>query len=154
MTLASKKLLNLGCGYRKMIGYINIDNRKEVNPDILCDVAKGLPYEDDSVDVIIAQDFLEHIPIGKTVSVVEEVYRVLKPDGKFWSMTPSTKGRGAFQDPTHVSFWNPNSFLYFMDDAHRNLYGIKAKFKGGIEENLTNIQLNVWHVFADLRAVK
>jgi len=28
---------------------------------------------------------------------------------------PSTDGRGAFQDPTHVSYWNENSFLYYTD---------------------------------------
>ena len=28
---------------------------------------------------------------------------------------PSTDGRGAFQDPTHVSFWNENSFTYYTE---------------------------------------
>ena len=31
------------------------------------------------------------------------------------SMTPSTDGRGAFQDPTHVAFYNQNSFWYFTE---------------------------------------
>jgi predicted SAM-dependent methyltransferase len=38
--------LNLGCGFRKLENYINIDNRAEVNPDLICDVIEGLPYED------------------------------------------------------------------------------------------------------------
>ena len=122
--------LNLGCGYRKIEGYVNIDNRPDVSPDIIVDVAEGLPYDDSSVDEVMAADFLEHIPIGKTVGVIEEIYRVLKPNGKFVHMTPSTDGRGAFQDPTHVSFWNINSWLYYMDDLYRDLYSVKAKFKG------------------------
>ena len=32
-----------------------------------------------------------------------------------FSEIPSTDGRGAFQDPTHVSYWNENSFLYYTD---------------------------------------
>jgi O-antigen biosynthesis protein len=30
-------------------------------------------------------------------------------------MTPSTDGRGAWQDPTHLSGWNENSFWYHTD---------------------------------------
>ena len=37
------------------------------------------------------------------------------------ALTPSTDGRGAFQDPTHVSFYNENSFWYFTDRRLRTL---------------------------------
>ncbi len=121
--------LNLGCGYHHMEGFINIDNRAEVKPDLVCDVLEGLPYGDNSVDEVRAFDFLEHIPLGKQVDVITEIWRVLKPGGLFDSFTPSTDGRGAFQDPTHVSFWNRNSWLYYSDPQYRNLYGIKADFE-------------------------
>jgi len=121
--------LNLGCGYNKVNGFINIDNRGVVNPDLVCDVLKGLPYEDSSVDEVRAYDFLEHIPIGKTVQVITEIWRVLKHGGRFDSFTPSTDGRGAFMDPTHVSFWNANSWLYYTNEAYRKLYDIEANFK-------------------------
>jgi SAM-dependent methyltransferase len=60
---------------------------------------------------------------------MEEIWRVLKPGGIFESSTPSTDGRGAFQDPTHISFWNRNSWLYYSEKAYRDLYGIKADFE-------------------------
>ena len=121
--------LNLGCGYRKDRTCINIDNRAAVSPDVVADINDGLPFLADSVDEVRAVDFLEHIPLGKTVPAVEEIHRVLKKNGVFYHMTPSTEGRGAFQDPTHVSFWNINSWLYYTNDAYRNLYSIKAKFR-------------------------
>jgi predicted SAM-dependent methyltransferase len=121
--------LNLGCGYNHMPGYVNIDNRPEVNPDLLCDVLGGLPYGDNTVEKVFARDFLEHIPIGKVIGVIENIWRVLKFDGIFESITPSTDGRGAFQDPTHVSFWNQNSWLYYSEPHLRKLYGIKANFE-------------------------
>lgn len=123
------KIINLGCGYRKVEGAINIDNRPEVKPDVCCD-ALHLPFDDNSIDKVLAYDFLEHIPIGSTIDMVSEIYRVLKPGGMLEHFTPSTDGRGAFQDPTHVSFWNINSWLYYMEDEYRNLYGIEAKFTG------------------------
>ncbi len=122
--------LNLGSGYTPKSDYVNIDNRAEVNPDLVCNVLMGLPYDDNSVDEIRAFDFLEHIPIGQTLQVIEEIYRVLKPGGLFESFTPDAEhGQGAFQDPTHVSFWVENSWLYFSDPNCRALYGTKADFK-------------------------
>jgi len=146
--------LNLGCGYSHIEGYINIDNREVVNPDILCDILSGLPYESNSIDEIRAFDFLEHIPIGKTIDVITEIWRVLKPNGIFKSFTPSTDGRGAFQDPTHVSFWNYNSWMYYTDPLYRKLYDIKADF--AIEQILDSKDesCNIVHTYAVLRARK
>jgi len=146
--------LNLGCGTRKIDGFVNVDNRPEVNPDVVHDVTNGLPFDDGTIQHIRAFDFLEHIPIGKTVQVITEIWRVLKPGGTFESLTPSTDGRGAFQDPTHVSFWNQNSWLYYMVDEYRNLYGIKAKFEGSITDYVTNDALHIIHTHALLTAVK
>jgi SAM-dependent methyltransferase len=150
----SKELkLNLGCGYRKLPGFVNIDNRPEVDPDRVCDLIQGIPYPESTVDMITAFDFLEHIPIGKTIRVVESIWMALKPAGIFEHFTPSTDGRGAFQDPFHVSFWNINSWLYYTDDAHRNLYGTKAKFE---VEFLNDVQTGpgIIHTHGRMKAVK
>mgnify|MGYP001339803183 CR=1 FL=1 len=32
--------LNLGCGDRKMYGFVNVDLREDLNPDVICDVTK------------------------------------------------------------------------------------------------------------------
>lgn len=120
--------LNLGCGFKKEPGFVNIDNRLEVKPDILCDVAAGLPYSDETIDMIRAFDFLEHIRPDDVIFVMNEIWRVLKPGGVFESFTPSTDGRGAFQDPTHRSFWNRNSWLYYSAKPYRELYNIAADF--------------------------
>jgi len=147
--------LNLGCGYRKLDGFVNIDNRMEVGPDLVCDVIAGLPYEDGSVDMVRAHDFLEHIPIGKVIGVMEEIWRVLKPGGIFESMTPSTDGRGAFQDPTHVSFWNMNSWFYYTHEDYRNLYGIKANFEiKTAEDIMTSVELKIIHTHIVAKAIK
>ncbi len=86
---------------------------------------------------------------------MEEIYRVLKPGGMFESSTPSTDGRGAFQDPTHVSFWNINSWLYYSDDAYRNLYGIKADFEIlKAEDSVPDPKFRVVHTHVKARARK
>lgn len=121
--------INLGCGYAHKEGYVNIDNRPEVNPDLLADVLEGLPFDDNSLDEVRAYDFLEHIPIGQTIQVITEIWRVLKPGGVFESYTPDAEnGQGAFQDPTHLSYWVENSWLYYSSQSYRDLYGIEANF--------------------------
>lgn len=153
--LGEVKKINLGCGYNHIEGYINIDNREETKPDMVADILEGLPFDDNSVDEVRAHDFLEHIPIGTAISVITEIWRVLKPGGIFDSLTPSTDGRGAFQDPNHLSFWNRNSWLYYSNKEHRDLYGIKADFTiTDIEDVVTNKTLNIIHTRVIGKAVK
>ena len=121
--------LNLGCGHKKRDGFINADIRKDIEADLIFDAVDGLPVKDNSLNEIMAFDFLEHLPLGKTIFLIEEVWRALKSGGKFEHFTPSTEGNGAFQDPTHLSFWNLNSWLYFSETQINKEYGIKARFR-------------------------
>ena len=146
--------LNLGSGFNPINGYINIDNRPECNPDVHCN-ALYLPYGDNTVDEVRAFDFLEHIPLGSTIQMINTIWDVLKPDGVFEHLTPSTCGDGAFQDPTHVSFWNQNSWLYYCKDSYRNLYNIRAKFViDELRTIATNEEMNIWHTYGKMRAIK
>ena len=69
------------------------------------------------------------------IHFMNEAHRVLKVGGLLDCLIPSTDvaGRGAWQDPTHVSYWNESTLLYFCDMAgnFRGLYPalIKAKFR-------------------------
>ncbi len=151
--------LNLGCGFRRPgspdgIQIINIDSRAEVKPDMVLDIAKGLPFDDNSADEVLANDFLEHLMPSDVIFVMEEIYRVLKNGGKFESLTPSSDGRGGAMDPMHRSFWNANSWLYYTDPDYRGLYGIKAHYKGTVNTFYTNKQLNIIHDHAIMYAIK
>jgi GT2 family glycosyltransferase len=155
-SLAQGLCLNLGCGRRKLEGFINIDNRAEVDPDVVCDVTCRIPYKDNSIDLIQADDFLEHVPQNKVIFVMEEIWRVLKPGGVFKSSTPDAEhGQGAFQDPHHVSFWVENSWLYYSDAVHRELYGIKADFAiENIERIMNPGNARIFHLHVTARARK
>lgn len=76
--------LNVGAGFDKKEGYVNIDSSVEVNPDVICDLdEERLPYEDSSVDVVYSRHSLEHF--SKPVEVLEELYRVSK-NGSIWNI--------------------------------------------------------------------
>jgi hypothetical protein len=49
--------LNLGCGLDKRQGYINVDIRKDVNPDLVLNLEDiPYPFESNSIEEIIAKD--------------------------------------------------------------------------------------------------
>jgi len=69
--------LNLGCGNKKIDGFIGVDIK---DADVVADIRK-LPYEDNSVDEIMAIHVCEHFYKHEILSVLKEWKRVLKPDG-------------------------------------------------------------------------
>jgi len=108
--------IDMGAAHNPTPGYATLDMHEPA--DLVGDVFDILAsLDDNSVGVIRAVDFLEHIP--DKVRIWNEMYRVLAHGGMVLSLTPSTDGRGAFQDPTHNSFYNENSFWYFADENYR-----------------------------------
>ena len=103
-------MIDLGGAHGKPEGYTSLDHH---DADLCCDLREGIPYDDDSVGVVRAYDVLEHLP--DAVAIMNEIYRVLVPGGWLLASIPSTDGRGAFQDPTHCSYWNENSLWYYTD---------------------------------------
>jgi len=103
--------LDLGGAYNAWPDFETVDMRPGVKHQ--CDLRERWPFEDSTVGVINATDIIEHLP--DPIHTMNELYRVLAPGGWAFINVPSTDGRGAWQDPTHVSFWNENSFAYYTD---------------------------------------
>jgi SAM-dependent methyltransferase len=122
--------LNLGCSDRHEKGYLNVDRTEPA--DLLADLSEPWPWKDSTIGEIRAADIIEHLP--DKIRTMNEAWRVLKPGGTFDIEVPTTDGPGAWQDPTHCSFWNRNSFFYFeVGNFHRErfakAYGITAAFR-------------------------
>ena len=78
------KKLNLGCGDKILPGYINVDvveSRRGFKPDVLCDLHRLTPFEDNSVDEILSVHVVEHFWRWEVLGVLKEWVRVLKPGG-------------------------------------------------------------------------
>jgi O-antigen biosynthesis protein len=149
--------LDLGAAHNKPAGYLGLDQYAGPGVDIVADVTTGIDLPDSSVGVIRAVDFLEHIT--DKIAIINELYRVLAHGGVLLSLTPSTDGRGAFQDPTHVAFYNEHSFWYYTDRAYSAFVPpIQCRFQ---VSRLATIFMSDWHkqhnisyVQANLIAIK
>ncbi len=114
--------LNLGCGYNKLDGYVNVDSDPNCEPDTLADIEDSLPFEDNSVDEIVLNHVLEHL--GQTTKVYfhvwKEMYRVLKDGALVLINVPHHNHDNFHHDATHVrkvtplgrwsgvNTWSPN----------------------------------------------
>jgi glycosyltransferase involved in cell wall biosynthesis len=114
--------IDIGGGLNPYPGYTTVDLRDTA--DYVCDLNNGIPLPDNSVGVLNASHILEHLQ-DKT-KIMGEIHRVLAHGGWAFIEVPSTDGRGAFQDPTHVSYWNENSFLYYTDAYLANFIDNKS----------------------------
>jgi len=129
-----KTLLNLGCGSAagKIPGVVNVDIQPFPNVDVVCDLNELWPFEDSSVDGVLACNIVEHLP--NKVHVMNEAWRVLKDGGILTVLVPdATRSGWAFADPTHVSYWSLEGFWFFTKE-----YAYKVQEEGfdGYKRNM------------------
>lgn len=100
-----------------------------------------IPFPDDNFEFVTAFDFVEHIPRvlynperrNPFIELMNEVYRVLKPNGTFYSVTPAFPHAAAFMDPTHVNIIAEGTFPMYFGDSQPDapwgsIYGFKGAF--------------------------
>jgi hypothetical protein len=51
--------------------------------------------------------------------VINEIYRVLVPNGVMEHYVPNAGSRNAYGSPSHLSHWNLQTFEHFDVDSHR-----------------------------------
>lgn len=137
--------LDLGCGEKPKNFFqaktvYGIDIRDDLSKNVVkADlVVSKIPFTDECFDFVTAHDFIEHIPRviytperrTPFIELMNEIWRVLKPGGKFLSQTPAFPQSAAFTDPTHINIITEQTFtLYFCGDLWAKGYGFKGRFK-------------------------
>ncbi len=131
-------ILNVGSGIKKIReDVINIDSAHYENVSIVAD-AHSLPFKDNYADAVIAESLLEHLE--EPLVAVKEFYRVLKPGGILYIITP-------FIMEYHSS---PGDYQRWT------LFGLR-KLLGGFEEKESGIMwgptLAFVHIFSNWLAL-
>lgn len=98
--------INLGSGYKRYEGFVNVDDDPLVEPDYvvnLDDVNIKLPFEDNSVEEIKAYHIFEHIGDG-FIPLMKELYRVAEHGCILDIHVPHHQHDMWYGDPTHKRF--------------------------------------------------
>ncbi len=104
--------LNAGCGFKRKKNWVNLDKYQQLNPDIVADLDKGLPFKNEIFEKILLSHVLEHI--SDVVFTMNELYRVMKSGGIMTIEVPEFPTHGSIADPSHKHFFTRNSFRYFV----------------------------------------
>jgi hypothetical protein len=95
--------LNLGCGAKRLDGYINVDQFGD--PDLRFNLETfPYPWSDNSVIEIEMHHVLEHLgqQTETYLKIIQELYRICAPGAKLHITVPHHRSDRFFHDPTHV----------------------------------------------------
>lgn len=122
--------LNIGCGADIKTGYLNCDRIMLPGVDRIADLDGRLPFDDGSVDEVLAIDVLEHVQ--DLIKSMEELYRILKKGGRLLLQVPYWNSWCAYADPTHKRGFHERVFEFFDPDkeaCRERSYYTNARFR-------------------------
>lgn len=113
--------LNLGSGNDRRPDYINVDKGT-----CDCDIKHNLedfplPWDDNSIDEVLALHFMEHLSKDVFIPFMRELYRICKHGAKIHIEAPYFLSDNFACDPTHSMPFAERTFNYFDIDSKDDL---------------------------------
>lgn len=121
--IPESKKLNMGCGFKKLEGYWNVDIEKRCNPDQILDFDQTpWPYEDNFFNKIHCDNILEHLGQDPKVftNIIKEMYRVSEDKAEWYICVPHHRCDLFWDDYTHVRPLSAKTFKMFDQEFNFN----------------------------------
>ena len=116
-----RKVLNLGCGFKRLSDALNVDLRASTGADIVHDLNSiPWPLPDNQFETVLLGDSLEHLK--DIVAAMEEIHRVSVRGAIVRITTPHFSSSNSFTDPTHLHHFSYFSFDYFTGEHDFDFY--------------------------------
>jgi hypothetical protein len=112
--------LNLGCGAKRLPGYVNVDKYGE--PELKRDLETfPWPWADNAVSEILLSHVLEHLGHDPHVylRIIQEMYRVCHGGARIQITVPHWRHDYFCDDPTHVRPITPLGLMLFSQRLNR-----------------------------------
>jgi SAM-dependent methyltransferase len=115
--------VNLGCGGRRVPGFLGVDRFPAPAVDLRADLTRQLPFADDAVAEVLLDNVIEHI--ADIPALMQELHRVCHDGAEILIRTPHFTSLSSWRDPTHV-----HHLSYFSMD-HFEREGVAHYTSGG-----------------------
>lgn len=137
------KMLHMGCGSRRVSGWVNIDLK---NSDVDVDLSNGaLPFDDGWFEVVCSQQVIEHLHLVYELEpLFRELHRVTADGAEIWLSCPDIRKvcEGYLQDgaktlikgrtsrhPNYTTRGYPSSQfvndIFHQGGEHKNLFDLE-----------------------------
>jgi SAM-dependent methyltransferase len=111
--------INLGSGSKRIPDYLNVDIDAGSNPDYVVNLETDkLPFEDNTIDAVIAHHVLEHLGEG-FLNCIKELYRVCKHGTVIDIRVPHPRHDTFLIDPTHRRPIYPHTLDMFSKSRNK-----------------------------------
>lgn len=147
-----RRALDLGCGPSKVPGSFGLDCAAVPGVDLVYDLdVHPFPLPDHSFDAVYLMNTIEHF--NSVCKTMDEVYRLLKPGGLLYIVTPHYTDAASWRDPQHKWHLNSYSFAYFDGSTCyssarfspvQNYVQLAAMWRPLLFELLINLQEKIW----------
>ncbi|GAG95470.1 unnamed protein product, partial [marine sediment metagenome] len=104
-------------------GYVGLDKR-DLGQEIIWEIQDGIPLPDNSCIEIIASHIIEHFDENETIEIMDECWRVLKPNGVLKITSPDISSSTAYI-PQHKQRLTIHYFSFFTSPTLYQNYGIR-----------------------------
>lgn len=115
--------LHLGCGPVIKEGFINYD-KAPGEGGISLDLRDPLPHQNNSVEFIFTEHFLEHLTRDEALKLLKECHRVLIPNGKIRVTVPDLEQLAKYYLDGHITEWKdvwaPKTPCQMLNEGMKN----------------------------------
>lgn len=124
----SKALLEIGYNVTSAdISETALNKVKEFNPNIIkLDMQEKLPFENNTYDLVFANLSIHYFSDNDTKNLMEEIKRILKPNGLFIGAVNDLEGYQARKDTAkeieHHFWYNKEKLIRLFDEVDLNKY--------------------------------
>jgi predicted SAM-dependent methyltransferase len=134
--------INIGGGYKRYEGFLNLDHDPMSSPDYIVDLEHDkLPFEDSTIDEVKAYHILEHIGDG-FFHLLQELYRVCCDQAIIDIQVPHHRSEVWYGDPTHVRFITVDNMRLF-DKKYNDWHIIQWNSSSGFGNKL-NVDFEIF----------
>ena len=164
---SANKQINIifGCGCTSYSEWVGIDCFFSKSVDFVLDLRRKLPFKNESVDLCYSEHFIEHLHQNEVTQHLNEVFRILKPGGRYRVVVPAAFrfiDRYNADDKAFFALAFPwadrpmdavRDILYFAGD-HKNVYdhrelnhlGVQAGFDCVLESSANKSEIEILQI--------